>query len=488
MTRGVGGHHHWQQQQPNLAFRKKLPASCESVTILVGACEFLHERASQFAFARLHQPRVLERLNEVDLPTRFVCVLLVPVSHRRQAAQIGRSLGGLFTDLLFRSVCYQAQQRLDMLFGIDEFINAVTVLPPGVWDPSIRLEPPGDTPSQMGRLAAMSFSEHAPPTAATTAKSATNGHQHAGTLQTRQQNAGSFLHSESEMLPAGAAAAHSHVNDPALQFTGRLCGGLVADIKRRYRYYGSDYVDGLSPQSIGTILFLFFANFTPIIAFGGLLGDITGGQMAAFESVLGGGFTGIIWSLFAGQPLVLMSSTGPVLVFEQIVFDFCARNSLEYMSFRVWIGLWTALLLLIMVVTDASALVKYITRFTEETFATLIAVVFIIQALQNLLHTTDHYGVLRHPPPSYGVVLDECHCDVASANGSYLRTEETMSREACKHLHQYNRSEHGVLRGSGCDYVPDVFFFSVVLFFGTFLVAKSLKAFKTTSFFPTKVG
>lgn len=34
------------------------------------------------------------------------------------------------------------------------------------------------------------------------------------------------------------------------------------------------------------------------------------------------------------------------------------------MGFRAWIGLWTALILIIVVVTDGSALVKYITRFT----------------------------------------------------------------------------------------------------------------------------
>lgn len=49
------------------------------------------------------------------------------------------------------------------------------------------------------------------------------------------------------------------------------------------------------------------------------------------------------------------------------------------MSFRLWIGLWTALILFILVAVDASALVCYITRFTEENFATLIAFIFIIK-------------------------------------------------------------------------------------------------------------
>ena len=33
--------------------------------------------------------------------------------------------------------------------GIDEFLDCVTVLPPGEWDPTIRIEPPKAVPSQV---------------------------------------------------------------------------------------------------------------------------------------------------------------------------------------------------------------------------------------------------------------------------------------------------------------------------------------------------
>ena len=39
---------------------------------------------------------------------------------------------------------------------------------------------------------------------------------------------------------------------------------------------------------------------------------------------------------------------------------------INYMGFRVWIGLWTAFFLIVVVVTDSSVLVKYITRFTGK--------------------------------------------------------------------------------------------------------------------------
>ena len=49
------------------------------------------------------------------------------------------------------------------------------------------------------------------------------------------------------------------------------------------------------------------------------------------------------------------------------------------MSFRFWIGTWMSGILIILVALDASAFVCYITRFTEENFATLIAFIFIFK-------------------------------------------------------------------------------------------------------------
>lgn len=46
-------------------------------------------------------------------------------------------------------MAYKAKDRADLLSGIDEFLDQVTVLPPGEWDPTIRIEPPKNVPSQV---------------------------------------------------------------------------------------------------------------------------------------------------------------------------------------------------------------------------------------------------------------------------------------------------------------------------------------------------
>lgn len=69
---------------------------------------------------------------------------------------------------------------------------------------------------------------------------------------------------------------------------------------------------------------------------------------------------------------------------------------LSYLSLRACIGLWTALLCLILVATDASSLVCYITRFTEEAFAALICLIFIYEALEKLFHLGEVYPFNTH--------------------------------------------------------------------------------------------
>lgn len=117
--------------------------------------------------------------------------------------------------------------------------------------------------------------------------------------------------------------------------------------------------------------------------------------------MVAGSICGVVFSLFSGQPLIILGSTGPVLVFEKILVHFCEcvlktlirkpwlmltvklsrSNHLDYLEFRFWVGLWVGLTMLILVATDASAFVSYITRFTEENFATLVAIIFMVTYL-----------------------------------------------------------------------------------------------------------
>ena len=60
-----------------------------------------------------------------------------------------------------------------------------------------------------------------------------------------------------------------------------------------------------------------------MITFGGLLGDATEDRISVIEALIGGMLVGVAYGLFSGQPLSILGPTGPILVFETIVYDLC---------------------------------------------------------------------------------------------------------------------------------------------------------------------
>lgn len=269
-------------------------------------------------------------------------ILLGPPGSQPNFHEVGRAMATLMSDEIFHEVAYRARKRDHLLAGVDEFLDAVTVLPPGEWDPTIRIEPPAAIPSQEDRK------------------------------RKPEKQKDVFDEEEEEQKIREKSG---------LSRTGRLFGGLINDIKRKVPFYVSDFKDAIAVQCVASWIFLYFACLSPIITFGGLLGQATGNNIAAMESLLSGFLSGIMYGFFSGQPLTLLGSTGPVLVFETIVHSFCVKVGWEYISFRFWIGTWIALILLILVAVDASAFVCYITRFTEENFACLIAFIFIYKVI-----------------------------------------------------------------------------------------------------------
>ena len=59
-------------------------------------------------------------------------------------------------------MAYKARDRDDLIAGVDEFLDEVIVLPPGEWDPKIRIEPPKKVPSAEMRSASGPLHLHTP--------------------------------------------------------------------------------------------------------------------------------------------------------------------------------------------------------------------------------------------------------------------------------------------------------------------------------------
>uniref|UniRef100_A0A3B4FSW0 Anion exchange protein n=1 Tax=Pundamilia nyererei TaxID=303518 RepID=A0A3B4FSW0_9CICH len=432
-------------------FMKKIPRDAEASNVLIGEVDFLDKPF--VSFVRLAQATTLGGLTEVPVPTRLAELFTNP------------------TGYLFSDVAYKARDREDLIAGVDEFLDEVIVLPPGEWDPKIRIEPPKKVPSAETRKSVLNLNE----------------------LGQVNGLAGGAAGGEDEELPA------PHELGEELKFTGRIGGGLWLDIKRKIPWYCSDIYDGFHIQSISAVLFIYLGCITNAITFGGLLGDATDNYQGVMESFLGTALAGSVFCLFGGQPLIILSSTGPILIFEKLLYEFSKNNDVDYMELRLWIGLHSCLQCFLLVFSDASYIIKYMTRFTEEGFSSLISFIFISDAIKKMVGAFKYYPINRGFKPDY-ITAYKCECiapDQAPAlglNASAPLADDNMtllfnltdldwSQLSKKECVKYG----GMLVGNSCKYVPDLALMSFILFFGTYSMTVSLKKFKFSRYFPTKL-
>uniref|UniRef100_H3DNF4 Anion exchange protein n=1 Tax=Tetraodon nigroviridis TaxID=99883 RepID=H3DNF4_TETNG len=448
-------------------FMKKIPRDAEASNVLVGEVDFLNKPF--VAFVRLAQATTLGGLTEVPVPTRFLFILLGPQGKAKSYNEIGRAIATLMVDDLFSDVAYKARDREDLIAGIDEFLDEVIVLPPGEWDPKIRIEPPKKVLSADKRKSVFSLNELG---------------QVNGTL------------ANDEEMP------EQHELGEELAFTGRFCGGLYLDIKRKLPWLPSDIYEGFHIQSISAVLFIYLGCITNAITFGGLLGDATDNYQGVMESFLGTALAGSVFCLFSGQPLIILSSTGPILIFEKLLYEFSKNNSIDYMELRLWIGIHSCLQCLVLVATDASYIIKYMTRFTEEGFSSLISFIFISDAIKKMVGSFKYYPINTDFKPDY-ITTYKCEClapdpktaaamtfggsvpvaDNSSAVSGLNVTALDWSQLGKKECLKYG----GSLVGKSCKYVPDLALMSFILFFGTYSMTVTLKKFKFSRYFPTKL-
>uniref|UniRef100_A0A7N8Y693 Anion exchange protein n=1 Tax=Mastacembelus armatus TaxID=205130 RepID=A0A7N8Y693_9TELE len=433
-------------------FMKKIPRDAEASNVLIGEVDFLDKPF--VSFVRLAQATTLGGLTEVPVPTRFLFILLGPHGKTKSYNEIGRAIATLMVDDLFSDVAYKARDREDLIAGVDEFLDEVIVLPPGEWDPKIRIEPPKKVPSSVLNL---------------------------NELGQMNGSAGGAAGGEDEELPA------PHELGEELKFTGRFCGGLWLDIKRKIPWFCSDIYDGFHIQSISAVLFIYLGCITNAITFGGLLGDATDNYQGVMESFLGTALAGTVFCMFGGQPLIILSSTGPILIFEKLLYQFSKDNEIDYMELRLWIGLHSCLQCFVLVVSDASYIIKYMTRFTEEGFSSLISFIFVSDAIKKMVG--HYYPINRGFKPDY-ITAYKCECiapdqgETSNSLSLYIMTHVPIKVTSIKKdCVKYG----GSLLGNSCKYVPDLALMSFILFFGTYSMTVSLKKFKFSRYFPTKL-
>ncbi|KAF3695128.1 Anion exchange protein 3 [Channa argus] len=401
----------------SLKLLTKIPKDAEAVIVLVGCVDFLEQPA--MAFVRLSEAVLLESVLEVPVPVRFIFVLLGPIQSNVDYHEIGRSFSTLMSDKSFHEVAYFADDRQDLLNGINEFLDCSIVIPPSDVEGKDLLKTVADFQKQM--LQKRKERE-----------------------LKRQYSLSGITQDNKEVIQEEEEEGDQEV-DP-LKRSGIPFGGLIHDIRRRYPHYVSDLKDALDMQCIAAVIFIYFAALSPTITFGGLLGEKTEGMMGVTELIVSTAALGIIFSLLAGQPLLIIGFSGPLLVFEEAFYKFCQTHNFEYLTGRVWIGLWLIVIVVVIVAAEGSFLVRYISPFTQEIFAFLISLIFIYETFSKLIKVFQEHPLMAIYPS-----------DTSPAPGFYGIDDPVFNQ-------------------------PNTALLSLVLMMGTFFVAFFLRKFRNSRF------
>ncbi|KAL3053442.1 hypothetical protein OYC64_005890 [Pagothenia borchgrevinki] len=401
----------------------------EASIVLSGVVDILQKPV--VGFVRLRDSVVMDSSLESPVPVRFVFVLVGPSDCGIDYSESGRSMGALMADWVFCLEAFLAETDKDLTNAIADFMDCSIVIPPTEIQDKDMLVPIIDYQKKM--------------------------------LCDRLRPTDTRL-AFGERVKVEKAPEEPR-EDP-LARTGYPFGGMVNDLKRRYRHYVSDYTDALNPQVLAAVIFIYFAALSPAITFGGLLADKTEQLMGVSELMVSTSIQGIIFCIIAAQPVLVIGFSGPLLVFEEAFYAFCKSQDIEYIVGRIWVGMWLILIVIIIVAVEGSFLVKFISRFTQEIFSILISLIFIYETFNKLIKIFKAHPLVRNYDYLNATLDNPFHMivtkhSVVDHHGNLTIHEKEIERA-----------------------YPNTALLSMCLMLGCFFIAYFLRHFKNGHYFP----
>ncbi|KAJ3601512.1 hypothetical protein NHX12_032480 [Muraenolepis orangiensis] len=409
-----------EMQTFSVPMKRDTSDNMEASIVLSGVVEVLQKPV--VAFVRLSDSVVMDMAMEAPVPVRFVFILVGPSDSGLDYHESGRAMGALMADWVFSLEAYLAQSETELTNAIADFMQSSIVIPPTEIQDQGMLEP---------------------------------------VIQFQKKMLRRRLHPADTRIAFGDRArvekgAEPPREDP-LARTGVPFGGMVRDLKRRYRHYISDYTDALNPQVLAAVIFIYFAALSPAVTFGGLLSDKTEKMMGVSELLVSTSLQGIIFCLISAQPVLVVGFSGPLLVFEEAFYKFCKAQDIEYIVGRIWVGMWLILIVIIIVAVEGSFLVRYISRFTQEIFSILISLIFIYETFNKLFKIFKAHPLGRDYPKLNDTLANP-----------YYHYEQEVKGTAIPYLPAY----------------PNTALLSMCLMLGCFFIAYFLRQFKNGHFLP----
>ncbi|KAF1985304.1 hypothetical protein K402DRAFT_335037 [Aulographum hederae CBS 113979] len=160
--------------------------------------------------------------------------------------------------------------------------------------------------------------------------------------------------------------------------------GMVNDLRRRAPFFWSDWTDAWDYRVVPATIYMYFANILPALAFSLDMFAKTNMSFGVNEVLLASVLGAVVFAVFACQPLVIVGVTGPITVFNYTVYDIMTPRGTNYFSFMCLIGLWAMVMHFILAITNSCNGLKYVTRFSCDTFGFYVAFIYLQKGIQVL--------------------------------------------------------------------------------------------------------
>ncbi|KAL1408759.1 hypothetical protein Q8F55_005572 [Vanrija albida] len=195
----------------------------------------------------------------------------------------------------------------------------------------------------------------------------------------------------------------SHGHNPRMKVSSWVpFYGMARDIRARIPWYASDWTDAWNYRVIPSTWFIFFANVLPGLAFSLDLIENTH-QYGVQEVLLSSFMAAFVASFLGGQPLLISGVTGPITVFNKTIYDiFEGRDDFNYLHFMGWVYLWGAILHWVAAAMNVVKGLKFVTRFSCDTFGFYVAAVYVQYGIQTV---TRQFHQSSTPAAFLGLIL-----------------------------------------------------------------------------------
>lgn len=123
--------------------------------------------------------------------------------------------------------------------------------------------------------------------------------------------------------------------------------------------------------------------------------------MGTSETVVAACFSGCLFHLLCCQPLVIIGVTGPVIIFDRALYGFCLQQGFDFLNVRLYIGLWMIVISVVITAFDGSVFVRSFTRFTQEILSALTTVIYLQATFLKALSLFVKNPMVTHPNTAF---------------------------------------------------------------------------------------